>query len=322
MINSTTHNLRLPIYGQANQPQVATQQGGPFCQDPVMEGRKGRLYLLATPDTDRDLLKRFALHYYGNTSYDIIPTLQSAMAFAHSDHGLTGQIHVAVVVHDLSLHVVATDEGDVYQYRSGTVSHPLDEHSFRAELPIPGAHASREPAGALRVRSIKVRLTLGDSVVLGLRRMPSVVGRVLPRILRQSQDPTAVAARLSRVARGKVKEEVPFAVIMMPGLSPISGVGLTGSRRPPTSPSAPGQPLPAARPRGERSPIWIALLVAALAVAFSLWLTKPKIDTDALAEMFMQMLTPVASETPVGAEEPSPEVTPLAPAVEQGDAGS
>ena len=109
MIHSTTHHLRLPIYGQANQPQVAPQQGCPYCSDPVLEARKGRLYLLATPDTERDLLKRFALRYYGHPSYDIMPTLHEAMAFAHSDHGLQGAIHVAVIVHDLSVYAVATD---------------------------------------------------------------------------------------------------------------------------------------------------------------------------------------------------------------------
>ena len=321
MINSTTHNLRLPLYGQANQPQVATQPGCPFCHDPVTEGRKGRLYLLATPNTDRDLLKRFALHYYGQLSYDIIPTLHSAMAFAHSDHGLTGHIHVAVIVHDLSLYVVATDEGDVYQYRSGAVSRPLDAHAFRTELPVPAPHPNQAPAGILPVRSVKTRLTMGDSVVLGLRRVPAAIDKAIPRILRQAEDPTAVAARLSRMARGKVKRDVPFAVIMMPGLSPISGVGLAGSR-PRTPPRAQARPAPASRSRGERSPIWIALLIAGMAVAFSLWVTKPKISRDDISDMFMQMLTPVATEMPGAGELTSPEVTPEAPALEESGSGS
>ncbi len=319
MINSTTHNLRLPIYGQANQPPVAAQAGSPFCPDPVLEGRKGRLYLLATPDTDRDLLRRFALHYYNDTSFDIIPTLHAAMSFAHSDLGLEGKIHVAVIVHDLSLYVVATDEGEVYQVRAGAVTHPLDEHSFRAALPIPGAHPKQEPAGVLPVRSIKVRLMMGDSVVLGLRWMPAVIGRAIPRILRQSPDPTTVAGRLSRVARRKARAEAPFAVIMMPGLSPTSGAGLV-TNRPQAAGRAPAQLAPVARPREGRSPIWIALIIAALAVAFSLWVTKPTIDPEEISNMFLQMLTPEASQTVPAEGTPTADSTPEAPAAEQSPA--
>lgn len=296
MIHSTTHHLRLPIYGQANQPQVAAQQGCPYCSDPVLETRKGRLYLLATPDTERDLLKRVALHYYGHPSYDIIPTLHEAMAFAHSDHGLRGTIHVAVIVHDLSMYAVATDEGELHQVRSGALSRPLDEHSFRTLLPVNRPRLPDEEEPTVAVRSIKTRLTMGDSLVLGLRHLPTAVHKAIPKVLRQAQDPNAVAGRLSRLARRKAKAEAPFAVIMMPGLSPFSGVGLTATR--PVAPQpAIAKPAAAPRERGERSPIWLALAFATLAVAFSLWMTKPKIDPDAISEMFVQMLTVVPTET-------------------------
>lgn len=296
MIHSTTHHLRLPIYGQANQPQVAPQQGCPYCSDPVLEARKGRLYLLATPDTERDLLKRFALRYYGHPSYDIMPTLHEAMAFAHSDHGLQGAIHVAVIVHDLSVYAVATDEGDVHQVRSGAVSRPLDEHSFTTRLPVDRPCEPDEEEATVTVRSIKARLTMGDSLVLALRQMPPAIGKAIPKVLRQAQDPTAVAGRLSRLALRKTKAEAPFAVIMMPGLSPFSGIGLTASRPEAPQPAIP-QPAAAPRERGERSPIWVALAFATVAIAFSVWMTKPTIDTDAISEMFTQMLTAVPTET-------------------------
>jgi len=313
MIDSTARNLRLPIYGQANLPPVSAQAGSPFCPDPVLEARKGRLYLLATPDADRDLLRRFALHYYHDPSFDIIPTLQKAMAFAHSDLGLEGTVHVAVVVHDLSMYIVATDEGDVYQVRAGTVSHPLDEHSFRTELAIPAPHGRQEPEGRLPVRSIKARLTMGDAVVLGLRLIPAVIGKAVPHILRQAQDPMVVAARLSRVARSKARIEAPYAVIMMPGLSSTSAAGLLNSRPPTALPEAAPSRLPAL-PRERHSAVRIAFAFAVLAVAFSLWVTKPRLDRDAISNMFLEMLTPVATETPLVEGTPPPPQQQVAPA--------
>lgn len=301
----STNNLRFPAYAQANQPRVSAERSCPFDVDPVLEARKGRLYLLSAPDAQPELLRGAAEHYYGRPSYDIVPGLEAALVWCHRrEHGLQGEVLLAAVVHDLSLYVVGTDGAEAYLCRSGGVTPLLAFHSFRSEHALGGRPEpdgeGAEGAGLLVLRNTKSRLCFGDWAVLAPRVDTGTMHGILRGALRTG-DPERAAQRVAAALRKRARVEGIAGVIAMPGLSAVPGVGFEPKPQPAT-PEPPGPPaLPA--PREGHSPIWIALLIATIAVAVTLWVKKPQINLKDLSGLVTWMLTP----SPTLTVEPTPE---------------
>jgi hypothetical protein len=114
-----------------------------------------RLYLLSSRETDRNLLLAFARRYYGNASYDVVPTLCAAMGWAHGgEHGLEGRVLLAAVIHDLSLYLVSTVEGEAYVLRSDVVSVPLSQHPTHHDVAL----STLEGEHVLQLLSTRTRL--------------------------------------------------------------------------------------------------------------------------------------------------------------------
>jgi hypothetical protein len=312
-----TTSQRLPAYGQANQAQVTAQkQSCPFCADPVTAARKGRLYLLATPDAPRELLALFADRYYADLSFDFVPSLRAALAHAYvADHGYQGRILAALIVHELSMYAVATDEGEAYLMRADQIIRPLSEHAMTCEVCVPVDDDPQEQV-PMCLRSVKCRLLWGDTIVLGPSRWDQLITRGLQQSSRHSGDPQTLASRLASKLRGRVKARHPFVVVAMPRLSPVARVGPIARPQRLNLPDPPPPVVPAMPSRRERSPIWLALAFAAVALAFSVWMRQPQISAGYLGEIVMTMLTPTpeVSSSGGGAQvlDPRPEATPVA----------
>jgi len=282
-------NPRFVVYGQANPSLTNLERPFPYSVDSVMKGRKGSLYVLGTPDTQSRAFVLLAEHYYANNDFDILPTLRSALAdtYRHRDE-YEGRILVAVVVHDLNMYVVSTQEGDVYLARSGTVSRPLQEYHVKTVLNI-GTSENDEDTD-LPVRSTKARLYHADCLVMGSSRAAVLTKKVLRHAVRHSRDPNDIAGRLAESARRTIKAQLPFAVILLPGLSPISGNAL--APKPQHESDSPMIPAAVPPPREGVSPIWLALMVAIIALGATLWLVKPDISITELRDLVIARLTP------------------------------
>jgi len=321
----STNNLRFPAYGRANQPQVAAGRPGQLWADGVEEIRKGRLYLLAGPDAEPDLLAGLGQRYYSSPRYDTIPALESAMVWSHQEHhGLRGEVLLAAVVYDLSLYVVSTPRADAYLYRSGQVTPLLATHSFRTVYRLTRGVAVHEsgsdglagpadtgagpqPDGggterygperledALVLHNTVNRLSFGDWVVFAPKCDLRVMEAAVRSGVRQG-DLERAAGRVAAVLKKRAHVVAPVGVMAMRGLSPVPGEGLTPRPQPPLQ--QPIKPLAMPPPREGPSPIWIALIIATVAVAIAIWASRPQINVDDLTDLFTGMLTPSPTAT-------------------------
>ncbi len=288
MANSVTKR-NCPVYGQANPPLANREHPFPFDVDPVMEGRKGSLYILGTPDVQSRPFVLLAEHYYANNDFDFLPTLRAAFAhtYRHRDE-YEGRVLLAVVVHELNLYAVSAQDAEVYLARSGTVSRPLQEYEIKTTLNI-GTDESGEPI-TLQVRSTKARLYNGDCLAMGSNRAAVLTKKVLRQSVRHSQDPNDIAARLAHAAARSIRAQLPFGVILFPGLSPIAASAFAPKPQYESDASA----IPAAMPppREGISPVWLALVVAIVAIGATLWMVKPDISMAELRDRLVSRLTP------------------------------
>ncbi|MBC7236766.1 MAG: hypothetical protein H5T69_13080 [Chloroflexi bacterium] len=280
-----------PSCGRANQPQEEAWQQDDISDSSVVL-RKGRLYLLCRVGAPPALLRAVARAYYTDRSFDVLPSLSAALVatydeFDHAAHYLP----LAVVLQGLEVYAVGSQEAVLWGVREGGVR----------ELLAPANGAGLWPRGMTCVQNAKGAILYGvswrllkdDVLVLTTSEAATrLAHRDLAAIVRR-QNPQAAAEALSRRAKaGRKAEPLPVTVLRLGGLQPIPELGPIRPR-----PFEPQPSAPRPRPRDERSPIWPALLVAAVAVGLALWVKRPSLTRVDAGSLLIRLLTPAASTT-------------------------
>ncbi len=286
-------NPRRPLYGRANQLSYTPGEWA----DPALVARKGQLYLLCAPELDPSVPAEVYRRYYTSPSFDVFPSLQSALLGAYGGTAaLRRLLPVALVAQDLEIFILATDQGAALLVRpeGSQALIPQDRLIGPPGLEETGFYAARR------------RLNIGDMVVLTTREAAE---RLSWRVLQRTRGASASAAAraLSRAAGG-----APVGLLLMPGLAPVPELGPVYGHQ---AARAPAQRPP--RPYAS-SPIWPALLLAAVAIGISLWIRRPALSRQTWTDLLVWMLTPVPTATPVPKPPPVPTIMPTVVATRPG----
>ncbi|NLG51734.1 MAG: hypothetical protein GX552_16640 [Chloroflexi bacterium] len=292
---------RVPVCGRAN--QSTTQTFLPPEADPALLTRKGYLYVLADSRADSAWVAEIRAQYYNSASYDVLPCLQKVLTAVYRASPQAREfMPMLLVVQGLDIFAVGTDTGVIWLARFDEIKRLLPnmrEARLLDTLPPDG------DAPACNLYGLQQRLSIGDAVIMatqpGAQRLTDTAIR---RALRRAESADKVAATLAKTASRRSSIPVPVTVIQVSGFTPIPDIGPAQkwkiAERPPIKASKRGV-----------SPIVPALIVAACAIAFSLWFTGTAVSKETLTQLVGWMLTPVPTETPPGAEgTPSPSETP------------
>jgi hypothetical protein len=260
--------------------------------DASVLARKGRLYLLCRLDAPPSLRETVAEAYYTASSYDVLPSLSAALARGYgAADDAHGQLPLAVVVQGLDVYAVGTQEARLWGGHSAELR----------ELLAPSAEGGPWPRGAVcwqnqagpTLYGVCWRLWRDDVLIMTTQDAATRLSRQKLESALRDRDPAAVAQSIARRAKGKGSAPQPVTVLQLGGLQPVPEMGPI--RRQTPAPAAPK--LRHRRPRGESSPIWMALLIAVVAVGVTFWLRPPSInrtEAEALLEWF---LTPAPLDT-------------------------
>ncbi len=258
--------------------------------DPLLLQRKGRLILLVTQEADRDALAWLCRAFYDSRSYDPIPTLVRCLAQLYRDRpGMAEILPLAIVLRGLELNMVGTDHAVVRLVRYGVVRDLFNAQAPKNGLRVAMARQPTSPQIA-PLYSAQWRLVTGDALLLTVQAVAERVGPgALQRILKVGGTPNRAAALLARLPR--VPEEAPILVMRQGEFSPVPEM-------PGIKPPAEEQPpIPRPKRRG-LSPIWVALLIAVVAIAGTFWATDLHLNIGELDDYLMMLFFPPAQATP------------------------
>lgn len=232
--------------------------------------------------------------YYSDTRYDVLPALQTALRAAYAEFERGEEcIPVALVIEGLEASALATEEGSLWLVRAGTALDLLARRRPARALGSPGSGYSGRLSGP-ELCWARRRLVSGDTLVLTTRQAAhALTSRALRGALRKTSASGAARHLARSAARTGGGQHPPVTVIRLPGFSPVPEFEPSRGRMVARQSQARG----ALRPPRERSPIWVAVLLAVLAVAVSLWLRKPGISRQDLRRLLISRLTPAPSTT-------------------------
>ncbi len=279
-------------------PGSLVASGADICQDlePSLVARKGRLTLLASDDVDPAAIAWLCHDYYGNRSFDVIPTLVHSLSQAYRDHPeLEEHLFLALVQRGLDTFMVGTARAVVRLARYDVVRDLYDPEAaqtgYRVSL---REHPSNGPAPTLY--STVWRVVRGDMMLVTLRSVAARIGTTaLVRASRQMARPERVVRSLARSL--PAADPAPLIIVRYSQISPVPDV--------PAPPRPEGEPTPAPhipRPRRQGvSPLLIAGLLALASVLYSAWATgtqiKPEEIPGYLQMYFFPEPTPTATPT-------------------------
>lgn len=276
-----------PLDGQANQPDAALWAASVKFADSFLEARKGRLYLLVAQGTDGAVPAEVYRRYYSSSSFDILPSLRSALCAVYlASPEVRKSLPVAVVIQGLDMYAVSTGEGAIWLVHSGRVKFLNSSAEAWMEENRSGE------ASALALYNVRHRLNIGDSLVITTREAAErLQPEGLQRVMSAGGLPADLARTVARLAgRGKRSPAVPVTVIHIPGLSPMPDLGPARLRS--------SSELPAKVPATHRaSPIGPALIVALVIIMISLWLKRPSLTRENLSALLGWLLTPMPTPT-------------------------
>ena len=300
----TEHTSRQPLLGHANLSSSVDALLGET--DPFLLLRKGSLYLLCTPDADPALISMVHTAYYGDSSFDTLPSLRAALLTAYrADPDAPQNMPAALVMLGLEASVVSTREAAGWLVRFGGAKEAfLPGRRVRASK-VPTA-SGQQPAAA-DLATVQWRLSAGDTLALVALRVdedPSI--RRVAYALHGNKSVQAMARSIARAARRGGRQ--PAIVAHMPGFSPVPEMGPVRKW-----PSPRPQKAGVLRERGP-SPIVPALLIAVVAVAAAIWLRRPELSTESLSKVVTWMLTPVPTVTRAVVSPPAAPTLPPSPA--------
>jgi hypothetical protein len=274
-----------------------------------MLARKGRLYLLCRLDAPPALRETVAEAYYTASSYDVLPSLSAALALGYD---LSDDAHqklpLAVVVQGLEVYAVGTEDAQLWGGRADAIRMLLAPSAEGG--PWPHGAVCRQSDGGPTLYGVRWRLLRDDVLVMTSRETAPRLSRQKVESALRGRGPAASAQRVARRAKAKGLPPPPVTVLQLGALQPVPEMGPI--RRQAIEPPPPKPRL--SRPRGEPSPIWIALLIAIVAVGVTFWFRPPsfgRIEAEALLEWF---LTPVPSDVALGSGGSGDTPTPRPPA--------
>lgn len=305
MILQNRH-VRGPVCGRANQPNEEIACPLPEHMDPTLLERKGRLYLLCRPEIDAAIPAEVFRRYYTDTSFDTLPSLRSVLSAAYADcPEARDHLPLAMVIQEREMSALGTKEAVIWGVRFDQIRELLAP--YRQEQPWPMRSTQESAQSEATLYSVQWRLVTGDSLVLSTRRAAQRLSAdKLRRILRAKATAAAAARALARLATGRQRaRRIPVTVLHLPGFSPVPELG-------PAKKVAAPQPMSAKmRPREGRSPIWLALFMAIVAVGLSLWIKRPNLSRSSVSDFLVWMLTPEPAATvAISSPEPPPESKP------------
>lgn len=259
--------------------------------DPLVVARKGQLVALVAPQAGAPeaeiatALAELRRRYYADPSLDVIPTLCHVLPEMHAAHpALRQAVPLVAVLIEMEVLAVGTLETAAWLLH-------LDESRqiMGAQRPIATPAGACEPPG---YQSVRWRLVTGDALVLSVRLLSEQVPpQRLGRLARQGAADRA-AATLSRSGAARGGDRPPVLLVRAPGYGAVAAFsGLSAQAPPPVE-------APRVRAPGERSPIWAALLIAAVAIALAVWIKRPALTAENLAHLVDWALTPLPSATP------------------------
>lgn len=290
-----------PLFGETRHPEGSTSSA--FCpaDDASLAARKGFLYVLATQDALADVVATLARAYYDSNSFDLLPNLADALNLAH--HGCFGSqdtVPLALVVHELTLYAAGTMDGALWLVRGDEVaSVDLTRGATFGDAEVRGIGS----VGA-KCHAVERRLQIGDTLVATTRRaLSGVAPSALGRVVHSGASLGAMAGIIARMGRGVADGEAvepPVLVLRVPGFEPVPDIGPTKRLEPP-------RPFEQRmRPPIARSPVWVALVLAVLAVGSVLVAKHPVITPKVFTDYVMWLLTPAANSTRAVGLTPSP----------------
>jgi len=276
------HSAREPSVGRAHQPGLSSDALAAWA-DPLLLARKGRLVLLCDALVGADACVDLYRRYYTDPCFDVLPSLQAALAATYAEHpGMRQQLLLIVVLRGLDVLALGAKAAALLLVRDDEMRVLLGDHP---EMPC--ARLVRGLDVPLYV--VQRRLGIDDSLVLTTRQAAArLSARVLRRILSSRITGDRAALLISRAAGKMGSAWEPVTVIRIPGFSPVPEfAGLSPAAAPPP---------PKLRRQGSTglSPVWIALLVALAAVAIVAAIEKPTISLRAWEDLALQALTPQA----------------------------
>jgi hypothetical protein len=291
--------------GEVWEPIVAREE-----TDPSVLARKGYLYLLCHPDAPPSLRETVAEAYYTNLSYDVLPSLSAALARCYSaSPDAHQQLPLAVVVQGLDVYAVGSEEAQLWGGRADELRNLL----------APSAEGGLWPRGTACWRSdegptlygVRWRLLRDDVLIMTTQEAAARLSRRKLASSLRNRDPVAAAQSIARRARGGWRSAPPpVTVLHLGGLQPVPELGPV--RRQTPEPALPKPRYP--RPRSEPSPIWVALLVAVVAVGLVFWTRPPSFSRDEAEALLAWFLTPVPSDVALGTAGGADTATPRPPA--------
>ncbi len=286
---------------QLNQPPLSEVMLENIGVDSTALGRKGRLYLLCDPDSNLGMPLAFAQAYYDSPVFDILPALEASYvdAFCAADEYGDGRILAALVLQGLDIYVLAATDADVYLLREGTVSHPLRELHTRTES------LDELPEDQCEIRLVRARAMMGEQIVMASRGLTDKLLSRDDRSARLRGGNNSLARRIAQLSSVDGREG-PVTVISLPAITPTAGVEQSDHTPVPTR--AP-QDIKQSGGR-RRSPVTPVIVIALLIIAIVLLVKRPSVSEDRWQQIVDWMLTPAATETPIGEGTPTSEPTP------------
>ena len=256
--------------------------------DPLLLARKGMLYLPCPQDTSPDILRSVVDSYYGDSSYDVAPSLAQALTMAYQQHPeLAQRLPLAVVVQGSELYGVGTEHAALW------LVHRDQARSLLS--PWRDAQGNAWQLG-------RWRLMVNDTIILGHQSLPQhISAKRLHRLATQRRSADDLAIKLARATQPSRDAEYAVMVLRVPGFRPTDALGHQAE----APPSNANQPL---HDSSRRSPIWTALLIAMVFVGAALAISRPALTKENALGMVAWMLTPMPTETL------APTATPTQPA--------
>jgi len=268
--------------------------------------RKGMLYVVARPDTPSDVLSSIRTAYYSSPLYDVGRLLAEILADAYG-RSIHAVLPGAVVVLGADVYLVGSPGMVAWITRFEGVQCVFD---VRRRIGLP-AELRLRPSYAVdwELHQSHWRLTTGDSLVVLASEDCDLSDEQVLRLAMRHGTVQALAEAVSRAAQGAEQHRDTVLVFRARGFTPM-----------PAFPSEPparqaGQPRSMSDEWAKRrgvSPIWIALLVAALALAMTVHFVGTESAMSALRDYVRIAFGPEPTATPT--LEPTP--TPSEPSVE------
>lgn len=287
---NTASTTREPSVGRAHQPALPSDDLAAWA-DPLLLARKGRLVLLCTGPLETQACVDLYRRYYTDSCFDTLPSLRAALAAVYAEHPeMRQRLLLLVILKGLDVLALGSAEAALLLVRDEETRALLGD---RSETPY------ARPVHGLGVPlwAVQRRLGIDDSLVLTTRQAAKrLSARVLRRVLSSRVATDHAAMQISRAA-GKVEgAHEPVTVIRIPGFSPVPEfVGFT-------PPVVPPPPKPKRQGSSALSPVWVALLVALVAVAAVVVIEKPTISWRVWENLALQALTPEAQRQTATAE--------------------